>query len=266
MLDLFSIQYSDYKLRKVFMNLIKEIYFSYYGEFSINDTIEPTQWPYYDLFAVHKGSIQISINENTYHLTEENALLIPPNTIFSGKPSSKNILASVHHFDFIDHTKWKKPVHFKSDIQVWRQLNYSLELQKEFNGDQHITCSALELVIHLLLSKSQNNPILPFNELAEKIRQNPSANWSLNHVSKQYSLSNSHLRKLFKEAYGIPIGKWIQRIRLDIAANLLIETQKGQKEISSYIGYNDVSHFHEAFQTRYKLTPGQYRSFKAGRF
>ncbi|KZX13712.1 helix-turn-helix transcriptional regulator [Methanobrevibacter oralis] len=91
---------------------------------------------------------------------------------------------------------------------------------------------------------------------------NLDTNITLNDLSNRYGISKTSIKNCFKEVYGKSIFQWRKEYRLQVAANLLISSDKSIKEISTEIGYKNHSKFSSAFKEYFELTPSSYRSLK----
>ena len=72
-------------------------------------------------------------------------------------------------------------------------------------------------------------------------------------------MSVSHLQKLFKQLYGVPVYHYIKEYRLEQAAVELVRSDKSVTQIAQNAGYDNASKFSECFKKRYGITPSQYR-------
>lgn len=78
-------------------------------------------------------------------------------------------------------------------------------------------------------------------------------------LAAMVSLSVKQFERMFKLEYGeVPI-RYIQRIRLDVARQLLVMTRLPIVEISRETGFYDGSHFAHKFRTYTGLSPKAYR-------
>ena len=68
-------------------------------------------------------------------------------------------------------------------------------------------------------------------------------------------MSVSHLQKLFKQVYGVPVYRYIKEYRLEQAAVELVRSRKPITEIAQRAGYDNASKFSESFKKRYGKTP-----------
>ena len=86
---------------------------------------------------------------------------------------------------------------------------------------------------------------------------------SLAQLAAEHEMSVSHLQKLFKQVYGVPVYRYIKEYRLEQAAVELVRSRKPITEIAQHAGYDNASKFSESFKKRYGKTPSRYRADKA---
>ncbi|ASA24339.1 AraC family transcriptional regulator [Paenibacillus donghaensis] len=97
-------------------------------------------------------------------------------------------------------------------------------------------------------------------EICDIIAKRLSEPLSLEELAETVSLSKEQLRTLFKAALGMPPMKYVQRVRMQQAQDLLLLTSLSIKEISGMVGFENQHHFSRAFQQYHRLSPQQYRS------
>lgn len=85
---------------------------------------------------------------------------------------------------------------------------------------------------------------------------------SLAQLAAEHAISVSHLQKLFKQVYGVPVYRYIKEYRLEQAAVELVRSRKPITEIAQRAGYDNASKFSESFKKRYGKTPSRYRADK----
>ena len=86
---------------------------------------------------------------------------------------------------------------------------------------------------------------------------------SLAQLAAEHEMSVSHLQKLFKQVYGVPVYRYyIKEYRLEQAAVELVRSRKPITEIAQHAGYDNASKFSESFKKRYGKTPSRYRADK----
>ena len=83
---------------------------------------------------------------------------------------------------------------------------------------------------------------------------------SLSWLAAEHEMSVSHLQKLFKQIYGVPVYHYIKEYRLEQAAVELVRSARPVTEIAQDAGYDNASKFSACFKERYGVTPSQYRT------
>lgn len=83
---------------------------------------------------------------------------------------------------------------------------------------------------------------------------------SLISVACAVQIHPSHLARMFRKHYRCTVGEYVRGLRLDLAAQQLIQSDKSLVEIASEVGFYDHSHFTHAFKRRTGLTPMEFRS------
>ena len=85
-------------------------------------------------------------------------------------------------------------------------------------------------------------------------------NVSLQQIAKGVAyLSPGHLSKLFRERYGVSFQSYLQRLRLNKAADLLINTALPVALVARRSGYRDTSRFGQHFRREYGNSPLAWR-------
>lgn len=102
------------------------------------------------------------------------------------------------------------------------------------------------------------------SHLVASIIEDIHTNWrddlTLTTLSEKFSVSSSHLSRLFKQVTGENLSVFIIRFKLEKAAELLlIEPQMSVKEIGESLGYYSSAYFTKLFKDHYGVTPNQYR-------
>ncbi len=95
--------------------------------------------------------------------------------------------------------------------------------------------------------------ILKKLHLPKYFTQNTSA------IVAQTNYSHSQFLKIFKQYTGMTIAKYLNRVRIEYAAELLRNTDKTALSICEECGYNSLSFFIKSFKEKYGQTPLMYR-------
>lgn len=78
-------------------------------------------------------------------------------------------------------------------------------------------------------------------------------------MAKQANLSKSRFNVLFKEQFGMPPHRYLQRLRVAHACELMRGDQITLGGIAEACGFADLAHFTKAFKKEKGATPGVYR-------
>ena len=78
-------------------------------------------------------------------------------------------------------------------------------------------------------------------------------------LAAEANVDPAHLGRVFRRHYGVSIGTYLRRLRLDWAAATLADTDSPVARIASEQGFSDQSHFTRAFKRHTGVTPARYR-------
>jgi AraC-like DNA-binding protein len=83
--------------------------------------------------------------------------------------------------------------------------------------------------------------------------------WSAAKLAGLVNLSPSRFHQLFKEGMGEPPARYLRRLRMRRAQELLETTHLSVKQVMAGVGVSDESHFVRDFKKSCGLTPARYR-------
>jgi len=78
-------------------------------------------------------------------------------------------------------------------------------------------------------------------------------------VARQVALSPFYLTRIFKAQYGVPPYRYLIRLRIDHATELLRDSALTVTQICHRAGFNSLSHFITTFHHHVGMSPTQYR-------
>jgi AraC family transcriptional regulator len=87
---------------------------------------------------------------------------------------------------------------------------------------------------------------------------------SLDELAASAGVHPGYLARSFRERYGVSVGEYVRRLRLDWATAQLAATDTPLAVLAAEAGFADQSHFTRAFKGYAGLTPGKYRRFVRG--
>lgn len=86
---------------------------------------------------------------------------------------------------------------------------------------------------------------------------------SLHHVAEKIYMNPSYFSRVFHEEVGETLSRYLIRIRITKAKELLEQTPLKVYEIADRVGYRDFRHFVKTFKEWEGMTPAQYRNYGA---
>ncbi len=78
-------------------------------------------------------------------------------------------------------------------------------------------------------------------------------------LAKELGVSTRQLDRLMKQFYSMSFKQKLLHTRMEIALNLLRDTDLSAKEIAQSVGFSNYSHFYKAFMEREKVSPSEYK-------
>jgi len=82
---------------------------------------------------------------------------------------------------------------------------------------------------------------------------------SLSELARDAGVHSVHLARTFREHYGVTVGQYLRRRRIEAAAQALRAGKASLVDIALDAGFASQAHFCTAFRRQLGCTPGQYR-------
>lgn len=142
-------------------------------------------------------------------------------------------------------------------------------LQQEFEAGCD-RCSRWEQLFQLLKQtqreqlqavqeRRRSDVTRPIREVKQYVQTHYNQPITLEDVCGMVGFSPSYFSALFKKETGEGFAKYLTRVRMERAKELLRRTNLPVSEICTQVGYSDVKHFTQNFKKETNLNPGQYR-------
>jgi len=74
-----------------------------------------------------------------------------------------------------------------------------------------------------------------------------------------FNLNENYVSRLIKVSYGENLSVIMERLRIEKACSLLINTNDKSEDIAELVGYSSESSFRRAFKKIMGMTPVEYR-------
>ncbi len=128
-----------------------------------------------------------------------------------------------------------------------------------------IPCSLCQTVIPplcrmlgILVDMPMENSSSEYNLILQYINEHH-ATVSLSELCRHFCRSKSYISHMFKSTSGMSIRAYCNSVKLEVAKNLLSNTDLPITDIAFDAGFNDVSYFIALFKESFGLTPLQFR-------
>lgn len=86
---------------------------------------------------------------------------------------------------------------------------------------------------------------------------------TLKELSNIFNYSERQLQRIILSATGMTFTENIQKQKIEMAAKLLLESERSISEIGEMLGYSSLNNFRKIFKKRYQMTPSEYRKNEA---
>ena len=139
--------------------------------------------------------------------------------------------------------------HNAAIIELIENKSYLYEILQYFSEQ-------FELIIQTFGDHSRESV---FDDILYYIRHNYNSPLKLGLIAPLFGYSSAYLGKLFLQKTGKTFNAYLNEIRIEQAARLLIDTDMKVYEIATKVGYKKVDHFFQKFRAIQNMSPAEYR-------
>ncbi len=100
-------------------------------------------------------------------------------------------------------------------------------------------------------------------QIINDMNENYKENLTLKDLSKKYYVNAAYLGQIFKKQFGESFKEHLNRIRVEKACKLLLNTDMRVYEIADEVGYKDLDYFIEKFIAICDCTPAKFRKMSS---
>lgn len=116
-----------------------------------------------------------------------------------------------------------------------------------------------ENLITELQKSKENETTRPVRLAKQLIMENYQRNITLDEICEAVGFSSAYFSAMFKKVTGEGFSKYLTRVRIDKAKELLRETNMPVSEVCEAVGYNDRKHFTQTFHKATGVNPAEFR-------
>lgn len=104
----------------------------------------------------------------------------------------------------------------------------------------------------------------PVRRMLQLLSRQPAESWTMDRLAADVGHSVSHLHRAFKDQVGITPMAWLTQTRAELAASLLLQTDRPVSWVGRQAGWPDPNYFSRCFRRRYAMSPTAYRERNRG--
>ena len=242
----------------------------------------------FDLLVVFSGELFVWEDGKTYDIKAGEFLILEPNKKHFGyQPVAEETYFYWCHFDIPGEyevsvekmSRFNINIHdvhrthllsipksgkLQNDHIVYKYLR---KLSEFFTYTDSIFKLEQQVLLHQILlqlaNQSSTNKTPQIIKIAEKtihyLEQNLKDDITYNTLSEKFHLSSAYITRCVKKTYNCTPLEYLQKIRMETAANLLVSTNFTVEEVAVHSGFNTTSYFSKAFSDTYGVSPLKYR-------
>ncbi len=117
-----------------------------------------------------------------------------------------------------------------------------------------------------LQSNDDDASLAQISEVIDYINENYSTSITLSEVAARLSMSESNFSRYFRKTTGNKFTDFVNRVRINRACQLLLESEQYINDICFSVGYNSLANFNRRFLEIKGLSPRDYRRSGKERF
>lgn len=162
------------------------------------------------------------------------------------------------------HLAASRDPHINQDEVVNYIIENAFERGVSRGSQSHFLSFCLQYTDYLTQLNSPTSSHV-ISKIEQEVKDCYMQNISLKSLSEKYFINSAYLGQLFKKQFGSSFKDYLNSERINVAANLLLSTDKRVYEISEAVGYQSLDYFILKFVSAMGHTPTQYRKRFASR-
>jgi xylan 1,4-beta-xylosidase len=233
-----------------------------------------------EIFLVLSGKLTVTVESETYHLLEDDIILINCDQIHEIQ-SNENVAVTLQ----INPSYFKKGLepgaYFLCNSAAYHNKMKFIELKRiiakiiyvhynDKEDNELLTISfAYQLVLNLVknfMSRDERNAssvsksLQRLGNIIQYLNDNYAENITLEQVAEREYLSPSYLSHFFKTNMGITFFNYLTNIRMNHAVNDLLNTSLTIEQIAANNGFANSRYFVSIFKKQFGMLPRNFRS------
>ena len=216
--------------------------------------------PFHILTKRVSGYTDMMFEDRSFRITAANLLYIPANTEYTRQSYGDEEIIAIH-FNIlnreifppclIDVEEEKCNNAFREIYKVWteRKVGYKYKCIA-------ILCEYLSTVI---FKESNSKEYDKIKKSLKYIEGNLTQKLSVNKLAQMCNLCETQYRKIFKKEFKVSPVKYINKLRINNAVNMISGGYHSMGEIAELCGFSDQKYFNKIFLAETGKSPSQYK-------
>ena len=222
---------------------------------------------FYTWHFVISGSGTLEIYGNKYSIKSGEMFFIPPDIPMRYYPTKGDPWEYVwfsfkgdlieHYSELAGFSSQKPTCESRNFEKIKKSLKKLLDLLIDAEGGYFSVLSSFYEIMEISTVQSPITGIKYVKKLLDENFATP--NFCIEQVCHDVGISHAHMLRLFKEAYGVTLIKYITQKRIELACELLRTTQLSVSSIAYSCGFSDEIHFMKTFKKILGMSALQYK-------
>jgi AraC-like DNA-binding protein len=149
------------------------------------------------------------------------------------------------------------------EMQSFEEKDFLRKLFLEGKAYQMLTKQILEYEDDLADINSRSilrrSEVAQIEKAAKLIKHRISELDTIDSIAHEVGLNTNKLQEGFQDLYGLTVNHFIQKVRLDLIKDLILNTDFNISEIANRVGLSSKSYLSKIFKAEYDTTPSEYR-------
>lgn len=236
---------------------------------------------YHDHFQILyalEGEGEITLDGKAYNFSKDKVVLITPNCVHSIKATTKmTVLVLAFSVPLMNITLQnellsliqKSARHFELDLYTASEIRPLIRkmLYEQKNGDLFGKLSMpvylIEIIIHLLRQQNfsfvQDANDIRSIQMKEYIERHYFNNITAESLSAVFGISTRYMNDIFKRKFNDTPLQYLQKVRINHAKELLLQSDQDIVSICFEVGYETLSTFYRTFRNLVGISPNKFR-------
>ena len=246
------------------------------------DNLMPHWHDEVEIDCVLKGSVYYTVEGTTYRLDQGDAVVVDSGVIHSGRYTGGNaagetgatVMTIQINRDVFRYSGYPKP---SFEVFLPREENAEMRAvlmeikavytQRKPYFEVLLNSNVLKLCYFLMndhapRKKGMRSPASTNNEIKEALRyieDHCREKLRLEEVAERLNYNPSYFSRRFHQYTGFTFVEYLNRCRAEVAASMLLESDRSVSDIAMDCGFPNISSFITFFKRQYKITPALYR-------